>query len=109
MIDLGTARVKDVLTSLGNPELRIANRVVHVTGTNGKGSTVEMIATGLAGCGYRVGTFTSPFVVHERDSIRVFDSMGSDSIRNAATCTGLRSKQSRGADSPTTRPLAHTL
>ena len=80
MIDLGTARVKDVLTSLGNPELRIANRVVHVTGTNGKGSTVEMIATGLAGCGYRVGTFTSPFVVHERDSIRVFDSMGKRDI-----------------------------
>ena len=46
--------------------------VIHVTGTNGKGSTVEMIATGLAALGKTVGVFTSPFLVHEGDSIRIF-------------------------------------
>lgn len=70
-IDLGLSRVKTVLEFLSRPEKSIAKRVVHVTGTNGKGSTVEMIATGLQHLGVKVGVFTSPFLIEERDSIRV--------------------------------------
>ena len=74
VIDLGTDRVKQVLSSLDHPEARIARKqIVHVTGTNGKGSTVEMIATGLAALGNKVGVFTSPFLIQETDSIRIFE------------------------------------
>ena len=50
--------VEVVLDLLGNPER--AYRVVHVTGTNGKTSTVRMIERLLAATGMRTGRFTSP-------------------------------------------------
>jgi dihydrofolate synthase/folylpolyglutamate synthase len=50
--------LRQVLTSLGNPE--IAYRTVHVTGTKGKGSTCVMLESILLESGYRVGRFTSP-------------------------------------------------
>ena len=69
MIDLGLERMHAVLGLLGNPE-RFACPVVHITGTNGKGSVAEMVASGLAPkC---VGIFTSPFLVEENDAIRIF-------------------------------------
>lgn len=45
---------------LGHPETKI--KTIHVTGTNGKGSTVTMLASILMEKGYHVGTFTSPYV-----------------------------------------------
>jgi dihydrofolate synthase/folylpolyglutamate synthase len=74
VIDLGTDRVKNVLAQFGSPHEKI-KKVVHVTGTNGKGSVCEMIFSGLKGTGV-IGIFTSPFVVQETDSIRVMDRMG---------------------------------
>ncbi len=68
---MGTARIRGVLKLFDDPQDKIASTIVHVTGTNGKGSTVEMIATGLAGLGKRVGVFTSPFLIVEEDSIRM--------------------------------------
>ena len=72
IIDLGLGRIKHLLAELGNPE-RLLKRIVHVTGTNGKGSTVEMVATGLSQLGWKVGVFTSPFLIFENDAIRVFE------------------------------------
>ncbi|MCM1259380.1 MAG: bifunctional folylpolyglutamate synthase/dihydrofolate synthase [Prevotella sp.] len=45
---------------LGHPEAKI--KTIHVTGTNGKGSTVMMLASILMESGYHIGTFTSPYV-----------------------------------------------
>ncbi|GAW93315.1 bifunctional folylpolyglutamate synthase/dihydrofolate synthase [Calderihabitans maritimus] len=56
--NFGLDRIKHLLYMLGDPHKSL--RVIHVGGTNGKGSTVAMIAKVLEEEGYRVGTFTSP-------------------------------------------------
>jgi dihydrofolate synthase/folylpolyglutamate synthase len=66
---LGLERIGAVLAALGNPEK--AYRVVHVAGTNGKGSTCAMIAAGLQAAGFRTGLFTSPHLVEPTERIQV--------------------------------------
>lgn len=53
----------------GNPHRRY--RVIHVAGTNGKGSTCHMLAAALQQAGYTVGLYTSPHLVDFRERIRV--------------------------------------
>jgi len=55
---LGLERIRAVLEAMGNPQR--SYRVVHVAGTNGKGSTCAMIDAGLRAAGVRTGMFTSP-------------------------------------------------
>jgi len=57
-INLGLGRIQELLKRLGNPEKSL--RIIHVGGTNGKGSTTVMIARILQEAGYKVGAFTSP-------------------------------------------------
>src|ERR1017187_1854755 len=66
---LGLDRIRAVLAALGNPEK--AYRVVHVAGTNGKGSTCAMIAAGLRAAGVRTGLFTSPHLVEPTERIQI--------------------------------------
>jgi len=66
---LGLDRIRAVLAALGNPEK--AYRVVHVAGTNGKGSTCAMIAAGLRAAGIRTGLFTSPHLVEPTERIQI--------------------------------------
>ena len=65
----GLERVRHLLTQLSNPERGV--RVVHVAGTNGKGSTSAMLASILKHSGLRVGSFTSPYLYEMRESIRI--------------------------------------
>ncbi len=60
-------RMEQLLAKLGDPHRQI--RTVHVAGTNGKGSTVHMVASMLQACGYAVGVYTSPHLVELRDRI----------------------------------------
>ena len=46
-------------------------RIIHIAGTNGKGSTAHLLASCLQQCGYRVGLFTSPHMIDFRERIRV--------------------------------------
>jgi len=62
-------RMHQLLAKLGNPHQQI--RTVHVAGTNGKGSTVAMIASMLQACGYAVGVYTSPHLVELRERIMI--------------------------------------
>src|SRR5215813_12072328 len=57
------------MEALGNPQSRC--RIVHVAGTNGKGSTCAMIESGLRAAGYRTGLFTSPHLVEPTERIRI--------------------------------------
>jgi len=57
-MNFGLERIIELLRRLDNPHRRI--KVIHVGGTNGKGSTTAMLANVLQSAGYRVGTFTSP-------------------------------------------------
>ena len=66
---LGLERIRAVLDALGNPEK--AYRVVHVAGTNGKGSTCAMIAAGLQAAGVRTGLFTSPHLIEPTERIQI--------------------------------------
>ena len=66
-IDLTLGRVHRLLGALGNPEHGLPP-VVHVTGTNGKGSVIAFMAAALEAAGYRVHVYSSPHLVrfHER-------------------------------------------
>lgn len=66
---LGLARIGAVLEALGNPQQ--ACRIVHVAGTNGKGSTCAMIESGLRAAGYRTGLFTSPHLLEPTERIQI--------------------------------------
>lgn len=66
---LGLDRIRTVLAALGDPQR--AYRVVHVAGTNGKGSTCAMIEAGLRVAGIRTGLFTSPHLVEPTERIQI--------------------------------------
>ena len=68
-LDLKLERMRALLRRLGDPHDRL--RLVHVTGTKGKGSTCAMLASVLRAAGYRVGLFTSPHLEHVEERIQV--------------------------------------
>ncbi|MGT2932609.1 bifunctional folylpolyglutamate synthase/dihydrofolate synthase [Streptococcus catagoni] len=63
----GLERILWVLEKLGNPQKKITG--IHLVGTNGKGSTVNNLQRILSSSGYRVGTFTSPYIMDFRERI----------------------------------------
>jgi dihydrofolate synthase/folylpolyglutamate synthase len=67
LIDLSLDRMHDILGKLGNPQHNLPP-VVHVAGTNGKGSAIAYMRAALIAAGYRVHVYTSPHLVrfHER-------------------------------------------
>ncbi len=69
-IDLTLERLERLLERLGNPE-RALPPVIHVAGTNGKGSTTAYTRAILEAAGYRVHVYSSPHLVNFRERIRV--------------------------------------
>src|SRR3989338_1356855 len=63
--NLSLKNIKILLKKLDNPEKSL--RVIHVAGTNGKGSVCAMISSILKEAGYRVGTYTSPHLKDFRE------------------------------------------
>lgn len=57
---MGLASIRNLMEELGNVQETL--RVIHVAGTNGKGSVCAMIAEILKAAGYRVGHYSSPAV-----------------------------------------------
>lgn len=68
-VKFGLDRIRAVLEALGNPQQTF--RVVHVAGTNGKGSTCAMIEAGLRSTGVRTGLFTSPHLIEPTERIQI--------------------------------------
>lgn len=66
---LGLERMSELMHRLGDPQKKL--KFIHVAGTNGKGSTVTMLAEILHNSGYRVGKYTSPYVFEFRERIAV--------------------------------------
>lgn len=60
-------RMRKLMEMLGNPQNKLT--MIHVTGTNGKGSTVAFLRSILMAHGYSVGTFTSPFITRFNERI----------------------------------------
>ncbi|WP_116085498.1 folylpolyglutamate synthase/dihydrofolate synthase family protein [Tropicimonas sp. IMCC34011] len=67
-IELGLGRTHALLAALGNPHLSLPP-VVHIAGTNGKGSTLSMVRAGLEGAGLKVHAYTSPHLVRFSERI----------------------------------------
>jgi dihydrofolate synthase / folylpolyglutamate synthase len=70
IIDLSLDRVHRILAKLGNPHLKLPP-VIHIAGTNGKGSTLAMGRAILEAAGLKVHTYTSPHLVKFHERIRV--------------------------------------
>jgi dihydrofolate synthase / folylpolyglutamate synthase len=70
VIDLTLGRVERLLAILGNPERNIPS-VIHIAGTNGKGSTQAMIRAGLEATGDKVHAYTSPHLARFHERIRL--------------------------------------
>ncbi|NKB18398.1 MAG: bifunctional folylpolyglutamate synthase/dihydrofolate synthase [Pseudanabaena sp. CRU_2_10] len=66
-IHLGLERIQQLLSNLGNPQERVP--VIHVAGTNGKGSVCAYLSSILQAAGYRVGRYISPHLVDWRERI----------------------------------------
>ncbi|MBR8835381.1 MAG: hypothetical protein DSM106950_15475, partial [Stigonema ocellatum SAG 48.90 = DSM 106950] len=60
-VHLGLNRIQKLLTNLGNPHHRVP--IIHVAGTNGKGSVCAYLSSVLTEAGYRTGRYTSPHLV----------------------------------------------
>ncbi|MGI8317222.1 bifunctional folylpolyglutamate synthase/dihydrofolate synthase [Halobacillus mangrovi] len=72
----GLKRMNWMMEKLGHPELDL--KAIHIAGTNGKGSTVSFLRNLLQTQGYRIGTFTSPYIQRFNERI----SINGDSIED---------------------------
>lgn len=96
-IDLSLDRVLDLLDRLGRPHEKLPP-VIHVAGTNGKGSTIAFLRAMLEAAGYRVHVFTSPHLVRFNERIR----LAGDLISEAALAELLERCESVNAGVPIT-------
>ena len=67
---LGLERIAELLGRLGRPQERLPP-VLHVAGTNGKGSTCAFLRAALEAAGHKVHAFTSPHLVRFNERIRI--------------------------------------
>lgn len=65
----GLERTYKLLEYLGNPQKDL--KLIHIAGTNGKGSTASMITEILMGAGYKTGMYTSPFIEEFEERIQI--------------------------------------
>lgn len=65
----GLERMVELLALRGNPHLKL--KVIHVGGTNGKGSTIAFLKNLLEKLGLRVGVFSSPYLIHYTDQMSI--------------------------------------
>ena len=76
-IDLGLERMHRLLARLDHPEKKVPP-VIHVAGTNGKGSTVAYLRAILEAAGLRVHVYTSPWLVRINESFRIAGKLAGD-------------------------------
>lgn len=76
-IDLSLGRIERLLAALGNPERKLPP-VIHVAGTNGKGSTIAFLRAMLEAAGKRVHVYTSPHLVRYNERFRLAGRLATD-------------------------------
>ncbi len=82
IIDLSLDRMHRILAKLGHPERKLPP-VIHIAGTNGKGSTLAMIFSIMQAAGLNVHTYTSPHLVKFHERIRVCGELISEAALSA--------------------------
>lgn len=100
-IDLSLDRVLRLLDTLGNPHKQLKG-VVHVAGTNGKGSTVAHMRSMLEAADKRVHMFTSPHLVRFHERIVLGGPGGGREISESALCDALLRVEAANAGAPIT-------
>ena len=65
----GLERITALLDAMGHPERKL--KFIHVTGTNGKGSTCAMLASMFTKAGYKTGLYTSPYLIRFNERIQI--------------------------------------
>ncbi len=83
LIDLSLDRLERALAALGHPERRLPP-VVHVAGTNGKGSTCAVLRAIIEAAGQRAHVYTSPHLVHFHERVRLAGTLVTDEVLSAA-------------------------
>ncbi len=79
LIDLSLGRMRALLPKLGNPHMRLPP-VIHVAGTNGKGSTIAFMRAMLEAAGLRVHVYTSPHLVRFHERIRLSGTLVDEAV-----------------------------
>src|SRR5580692_156364 len=82
-IDLSLGRIERLLADLGAPQRRLPP-IVHVAGTNGKGSTIAFMRAILEAAGKKVHVYTSPHLVRFKERIRLDGELVDDARLEAA-------------------------
>ena len=100
-IDLGLERVQRLLQRLDHPERKLPP-VIHVAGTNGKGSTVAYLRATLEAAGYRVHAFTSPHLVRLNECYRLGRAGAGVLVDDAELSATLERCESANAGEPIT-------
>jgi len=75
--------IKALLHQLG--DFHETLKIIHIAGTNGKGSCVKMLSSIYKNAGYKTGTFTSPYIVDYRECIHIDDNMIDNALMNIAS------------------------
>lgn len=80
-VNLGTVRIERLLANLDNPHQRVP--IIHVGGTNGKGSVCAYLSSILTQAGYRVGRYTSPHLIDWTERISINEQPISSAVLEA--------------------------
>jgi dihydrofolate synthase/folylpolyglutamate synthase len=100
-IDLSLDRMHRLLSALGDPHKRLPP-VIHVAGTNGKGSTIAFARAILEAAGLRVHVYTSPHLVKFNERIRLADAPGGRLVSDQALGAALDAVEAANAGLPIT-------
>ena len=100
-IDLSLDRVERLLAALGAPQRRLPP-VIHVAGTNGKGSTVAFMRAILEAAGQRVHVYTSPNLVRINERFRIGRPGGGRLVDDAELTDALAACEAANGDAPIT-------
>jgi len=101
LIDLSLDRIIRLLGALGDPQRRLPP-VIHVAGTNGKGSTIAFMRAMLEAAGLSVHVYTSPHLVHFHERIRIGQAGGSTIVSEALLADALARCEAANAGQPMT-------
>lgn len=100
-IDLSLGRIEDLLGKLGNPQKALPP-VIHVAGTNGKGSTIAFMRAMLEAAGKSVHVYTSPHLVRFHERIRLGARGGGRLVEEPALAAALAECERANAGAPVT-------
>ena len=95
-IDLSLGRLERLLETLGNPQERLPP-VIHVAGTNGKGSVTAMLRAMAEADGKRTHVYTSPHLVRFNERIRLADDDGGSFVSDEALTAALQTAEETNA------------